>query len=348
MGIWGRPVERWGVVYDGLARDRFDGDPPSFSTLPDGSIDRYCSVSLRGGDRLTSRAALGREIASGQRSAFRFAIESTEPGGQSVNVADQLAAFGGDVTCYGHLDADVFEDAPFGTVSMGSPAEVYAFNFAEGDVMFVDESTIGSWSLDDLREVASLEDVLGVDVVCCSNWVSLPGLGPAFHRIGDLDVPRVPFLLDPGDVTGSPGAALEGLRDALAALQGSLDVVLNANRAEIHAIADTLPDPPAGDHRRVAALRDAMGIEAVVMHARDEAAAATRSGVVAVPNVPVDRSYRHTGAGDRFNAGVAYALAQGWEWAHALALGNACAGYFIEAGTSGDPDEVLAFARAAA
>lgn len=330
------------MPYDRLGRRLAGGDSPAFATLPDGSIDRYCTLLADGGDPLRTRRAFGREIRRRDRSTFRVRVEATEPGGQAVNTARQLHALGGDVTCYGHLDAPIFESLPFETVSMGEPADVYAFNFADSDVMFAENSAVVDWTLADLRAAADLRAVFAVDAACCANWVSFPGMEQAFHALGDATLPRVPFVVDPGDVNGLAPDAIDALHRSLAALQETFDVIYNANRREIRATA-----APLGSSGNVADLledvRDATGITAAVMHGRDEAVAATPDGRTRVENYVVERAERHTGGGDRFTGGLSYGLANGWDWDLALACGNACAVHYVETGATGDSDDVVDF-----
>lgn len=329
------PYERLG--------ERLSSEPsPTFATLPDGSVDRYCSVRAGAAGPISSIERFSRELT--ERSSFRLSVESTEPGGQAVNAAGQLHALGGDVTCYGHLDGAVFEGLPYRTVSMGQPAIVDAFDFRDGDVMFVEQTGMEAWTLADLRAVADLDEALAVDAVGAANWVSFPGLGPAFHELGEADLPRVPFLVDPGDVVGAEPAEFDRLSDALGALQGTFDVVYNANPAEIRATAAPFVDGSADDADRLAAIREAAGIDAAVKHGRREAVAATAGGTTRVENLAVADPTRHTGGGDHFTGGLAFALAAAWDWELALALGNACASYYVETGETGSSEAVRAYA----
>jgi len=331
------------MPYGRLGRHLEERPSPTLATLPDGSIDRYCTLAAGADGPLQTRETLGQKIQDATRSTFRLHVDSTEPGGQAVNVAQQLHAFGSEVTCYGHLDDPIFDTLPFDTVSMGDPALVYAFNFTDSDVMFVEASPVADWTLADLRTVADLPDVFTVDAICCSNWVSFPGMGPAFHQLASEDLPRAPFVLDPGDIVGAEPEDVDSLHQALATLQNTFDVIYNANRGEIRATAATLPDPPEDDGGRLAAIRKATGIEAVVMHARTEAIVSTTEGLTTVDNVRVDRPERHTGGGDRFTGGLGYGLANEWDWELALACGNACAAHYVETGDTGTIDDIIEF-----
>lgn len=330
--------------YDRLARRLAESDSPTVTTLPDGSIDRYGTVSGDGSDALETREALARELL-GNRAAIEFRVEAVEPGGQAVNAAEQLHELGGDVTCYGHLGHPVFDSLPFEAVSMGDPSTVYVFGFNDRDVMFVNNSAVVEWTLDELRRVGSLSDIFGGDAICCSNWVSVPGLESAFHRLGAADLPRIPFVFDPGDIVGSARDDIDALHDALAALQGTFDVVYSGNREEIRTTAAPLSAPAESGCDNLTAIRNATGISAAVMHARDEAAAATSDGRTSVETHHVADPERHTGGGDRFSAGVAHALACGWAWDTALACGNTCAVYYVGSGKTGSPEDLGSFIR---
>lgn len=330
------------MPYERLAGLLDTADSPRIATLPDGSIDRYCTVFDSSGDPMESRESFGSEIL-GDRSSLEIQVDSIEPGGQAVNAAEQLHALGGRPTCYGHLDAPLFDSLPFETVSMGEPSFVDVYTFTDRDVMFVDNSAVTEWELATLRRASDLSTVFGGDAVCCHNWVSVPGLAAAFHELADEALPRVPFVFDPGDIVGAEDDEIERLLDALATLQETVDVIYTGNREEIRTTATPLANSSKTDLDRLDAIRSATGIRAVVMHGRDEAALATRDGRERVSNYTVDDPERHTGSGDRFTAGLCHGLACGWDWDVALACGNACAVYHVETGRTGDAEDIVRF-----
>lgn len=330
------------MAYDRLKRRLPESGSPTVTTLPDGSIDHFCTVVGDAAEPFTTREAFGQEIL-GDRSSFRFHVETTEPGGQAVNTAKQLYALGGSVTCYGYLDASVFDVLPFRTVSMGSPALVYVFGFGDRDAMFVESGAVAEWTLAELRRVGVLSEIFTGDVICCSNWASVTGLERAFHRLGDIDVPRVPFVFDPGDIVGYASDEIDGLLDSVAALQDTFDVIYNANRQEIRTTAAAVSGSFDDDLARLAAIRERTGITATVMHARNEAGVVTHEERLRIGNHHVDHPARHTGGGDRFTGGLAHALACGWDWDLALACGNACAVYYVDSDGTGSVDDIVSF-----
>lgn len=331
------------MPYQRLA-DRLATPPdPTVSTFPDGSIDRYCRLSAGALDPVERRTTFARESRVGGRKAFTLDPIWVEPGGQSVNIADQAHALGADVTCYGHLDDDVFDDLPFDTVSMGEPAIVNVLDFRDEDLLLVEQSPdIADWTLDTLRNAAALPAVFDVDALACSNWVSVRNMADVFHELARQSLPRRPFVFEPGDVVGSDVESHRGLRTAVSALQATFDVVLSVNQAELHSMAAALPEPPASpvsDRDRAIALRETLGVTAVVKHGKREALAATEDGPVAVENLTVD-DRRQTGGGDRFAGGLAVGLGSGWPWTLTLACGNACASRYVSTGETPTAEEL--------
>jgi len=325
------------VSYQRLARRLADDPAPAVTTLPDGSIDRYCRLSTGALDPVNRRTTFAREAAADGRKGFDLEPRFVEPGGQAVNAAQQVYALGARATCYGHLDdpepgRDVFVDLPFETVSMGQAAKVNVLDFVDSDLLLVEASPdLTGWSLADLREAAPLSTAFGVDAVVCANWVSTPGMAEAFHELGAAAPRRVPFVFDPGDVLGGDLDDHQELREAVRALGEGVDAVLSVNPTELRALAAALPappGPPVDDEDRVVAVREAFDAAAVVKHGKQAALAATGEGVVRVENPTVD-AQRQVGGGDRFDGGLAVGLGAGWDWPVALACGNACASYYV-------------------
>ncbi len=328
------------MSYQRLARRLADDPAPAVTTLPDGSVDRYCRLSTGALDPVDRRTTFAREAAADGRKGFDLEPRFVEPGGQAVNAAQQAHALGADAACYGHLDdpepgRNVLADLPFDTVSMGQAAVVNVLDFADSDLLLVEASPdLTAWSLADLREVAPLSTVFDADALVCANWVSTPGMAEAFHGLGDASIPRRPFVFDPGDVLGSDLDDHRELREAVRALGTSVDAVLSVNSTELRTLAVALPDPPAppvDDADRVRAVREAFDAAAVVKHGKAEALATAGDGVVRVDNPTVD-ARRQVGGGDRFDGGLAVGLGAGWEWPVALACGNACASHYVATG----------------
>lgn len=319
---------------------------PTVTAFPDGSRDVFYHVRAGDRGRLACREAFVERIyAAGSRS-LELERRAVEPGGHAVNVARQARLLGGEVRLFGHLDDPVFDDLAVDAVSMGEPARVAVHEFDDGDVLFVEESPdIASWEFSTLQDAADdLAGAMTADVVCCANWASFDGLTDALRRLADRGFDGAWFLVDPGDLTTHDQNRVADFVDATAALQGSYDVVLAANRAEMEHVADSLDVGAPGAEPAIEAVRERAGIVGAVVHDADQAVAATESEVLSVRNYRVERHRRRTG-GDRFDAGLVHALAAGWGWRAALELGNRCASFYVERGTTGTPAELAALDR---
>lgn len=318
----------------------------SVTLLPDGSVDRRFEVEGREG-AVRSRESFGRRIAEGDAKSFYVDHRTTDPGGQAVNAARQHHAFGDDVLLVGHLDHDIFETLDVDAYSMGVPAVVQIYEFEDDAVMLTEESSgIENWRFDALERALGdgLDAALTRDAVVWMNWASFPHGTAALRALRDRDPDGDLLVVDPGDVTVSDPAEVPAFFDVLSALSACYDVVVSANRPECRFLADALLDTvPETDDALVRELGDAGDLHGAVLHEVQRAVAATGDGTVSVPNVDTENATRYMGGGDRFTAGLAHALAAGRPWADALALGNACASYYVLVGETAAPEDIRAF-----
>ncbi len=316
--------------------------------LPDGSVDILCHVYDGGRDRVSSRKEFGRRISTGAIRSVRLEEYDRQPGGQAVNAARQAHALGDEVTLFGHLDHPLLT-FPFETYSMGPPAEVTVLSFDRTDLMFSREPPdIDGWSFAELHENEApfRGRIERAGSVCLANWVSFRELMPTMRTLATYDI-ACPVVLDPGDLSGSVERDIEELRDAMAHLDETCPVVLSANGGELRALAKGLGVTQDARPERERDLRAALDIAGVVRHDEPAALSATDDrlggGMARVENFDARSITRRTGAGDRFTAGLAHALGSGLDPEAALALGNACATYFIENGATGTREALAAF-----
>lgn len=337
------------MVYDDLAArlDGADMRERAVTAFPDGSVDVYYTVSDAYGDRIEERAEFGRRIADGEGTSFPVEHESTEPGGQAVNMAIQAAALGEDVSLFGHLDDPVFDDLEFETASMGEPATMSIYSFADDEILFSNDSEdVREWSLADLRAVSDdPHTALMADAICCGNWVSVEGLTDALSDLASLALDGGVFVIDPGQITARTREAVTRLLATLADLERSYDVVLSTNREELAFAAEAVGIEADDAIEALAGVRADAGITATALHAEPEAAIATADTGTSVPNLEADSPTRQTGAGDRFSVGLAAALARDWPPEVALALGNLCASHYVDTARTGSREELLAYLR---
>lgn len=318
--------------YVGLRSSLADGlDCRSIVTLPDGSVDRYYAVADGRGDPISTQDAFADLLADGAVRSLRLVPQAVRAGGEAVNTAKQVHLLGEDVRLYGHLDDPQLGPFPFPTVSMGTPATVHILTFEREELMLSVESTdIRTWTLADLFATDGVAPREWVDdeVVVIQNWVGFPEMTDALFELGEMPLGEATVVFDPGDVTAVADEAIETLRDAVAAVADAATVVLTANDAELARIANGLGIAVTGTDRELR-LRAAFGVAAVVRHQETRAVAAAKE-VTEVENFDSETTARRTGAGDRFDGGLAVGLAADLPWDETLALANACATYYVE------------------
>lgn len=337
------------MAYRQLADRLEDGLSPAgpVVSLPDGSVDVYYRVFEGRTTPVETRERLADLVADDRTSSVRVAPLAREPGGQAVNLARQAHALEVPVRLYGHLDDPVFDPLPFPARSMGAPATVRVYDFEDDDLMLSEDSDdVATWDLDDLRAVPGAERAVeSAAVLALVNWVSVLEMEAAMREFATLDLEGTTVIVDPGDLTGCGTDELDALLESLRRLAGATTVVLSANPGETTALAAAEGTTSGETVALLSAVRERADLEAAVSHGRDRAIASTPTGPVGVPNLVVDRVERRTGGGDRFDGGLAAALAAGWGWEPALALGNACASRFVATAETASIDDLLGFLR---
>jgi hypothetical protein len=187
------PLVQLGRVPYNRLRERLmdELDSPTLTAMPDGSVDRHCDVRIGIDADVGSTAELSDLLAEGRVGSVRLRPHAERPGGQAVNLAQEVHALGTDVTLYGCLDHPVHEDHPFRTVSMGTPVEIRVLEF-EADAVFVaDEAEeTREWTFADLADAAErarrdLDADLTADGVALVNWVSFPGMSSVAKEIAE-------------------------------------------------------------------------------------------------------------------------------------------------------------------
>jgi sugar/nucleoside kinase (ribokinase family) len=326
-----------------------DGLPTDGSVvaLPDGSVDTYYRAFEGRRTPVETRERFAELVADGRTSSLRVERVSREAGGQAVNLARQVDALGIPVELYGHLNDPVFDSLGFPSRSMGEPAPVAVYDFADDDLMLSEASPdVTTWSFEDLRSAPdAIDAVESAAVLGVVNWVSVRGMDAVLHGLTDLELDGATVVVDPGDLTGCSAGELEGLLDSLRRLADAAAVVSSTNAAETAALARAAGVRADPIDERLAGLRDRAGLAAAVSHERDRAVANTPDGAVHVSNLPAPRVERRTGAGDRFDGALAAALAADWGWEPALALGNACASHFVAAARTAGTGDLVSFLR---
>ncbi|HEX8324440.1 MAG TPA: carbohydrate kinase family protein, partial [Tepidisphaeraceae bacterium] len=292
--------------------------------------------------------ALGRRIsaAAGHSSNLELVLKQQKLGGNGTIFANAMAVLGLSVTYVGSLGYPtihpIFDN--FGRVatlhSIANPGVTDALEFDDGKLMLNKnesladvtwDNLIGRLGLDALRQAFDAADLISM-----ANWTMLPHLSDIWRKVLVDVMPtlsndrRRHLFIDLADPAKRTDADLTDALNLLTAFQPYCDVVLglNANEARRVATLLNLGDFPA-NRARAAAVRDRLGLSAIVVHDRHGAAAVTAHDVDAIQGPFVQRPKVTTGAGDHFNSGYAFALALGLKLDECLCCGVAVGGYYV-------------------
>ncbi|MBM4108154.1 MAG: carbohydrate kinase family protein [Phycisphaerae bacterium] len=237
-----------------------------------------------------------------------------------------------------HTDALEFDD---GKLMLGRPANVQRVTW--GAI----KDRMGLGAIVDLVDRSALIGIV--------NWVMMAGVEGIWDGLCDEVLPIVTarprrVYIDLCDPAKRTDADLRGALAHLARMNGLAPVTLGLNLAEGERLAGALGlarFEARGEAVRSAAeaIRGACGLDCVVIHPREGAAAADADGSAWVdgPFTPTPRL--STGAGDHFNAGFALAQVLRMGLGECLAVGAATSGAYVRDAASPDVARVLGMLR---
>jgi sugar/nucleoside kinase (ribokinase family) len=340
------------------------------------SHDRY--------ERMATIAQFAQKIsaAAGQSCNFELVTVYRKLGGNGPIMANALATAGVGVTYVGTLgsapeaggeggvDAVFADFASRATLlPMAPPAHTSALEFSDGKLMLGNLAPLSQVTWERLVELFGLERLRRMfdeaTLVGMLNWTMLPHLTDIWEQAAEH---LFPFLTNKprrffADLADPQKRTEADLRAAMAVLtridtgkqRRALPVTLGLNLAEAQQVAkvmgiaaEEIRRSTAGDVAGLgglaASIREALGIDTVVIHPRAGAAAATAAGEEAAFNGPFTSSPRiSTGAGDHFNAGFLLGQLLAFSLEEALCLGTATSGYYVRHAASPTKMELANF-----
>jgi sugar/nucleoside kinase (ribokinase family) len=309
--------------------------------FPDGSVDNYCRFEKGKGRYMGSKDEVAERIENNDSSSFRLEREKQEAGGKSVNMSIQCNSLGLDTTHYGFLDHELLENLDFETYSMGEPAQVTIGEFEHGSILLAHENKeLVDWNLDSMKQFpGDLSGMLSADVVCCANWISLRHMNEELKEIAELDFEAEVFNFDPGNLADVRPEIVKDMFETLGKLSEDYQVLVHANTDEVETTAE-IYGIEGSIEEKINRIQEQTGVNAYVLHNKPRAVAGTEEGIFEVENLVTEQVETRTGAGDRFDAGVASARAAGWSWEESLALGNLCAVHYVENNETSTPSDL--------
>jgi hypothetical protein len=335
----------------------------------DGFVDSLGRVVARrhpvGYDPVSTIGEFGRLIveAAGRSFGREVVIHRIEGGGNAPNLADGLAALGVRVAFWGTVGEPhrAFEGLAarcvrFRPIGRGV-GRTLALEFEDGKLMLNDTSELrglGGAAMQQAIAEGYGADAERADLVGLANWSRYPRMTECWRVIAREVGPRLQrgvwIIVDLADPSGRGDDELREMLGVLGELQHHGRVLLGLNLNEAGRVATAIGAPAVEDdeptmRRAAGAIREATGLEVVVVHSRRLAAGAWAAGEATLAAWFTASARRTTGVGDRFNAGLAAGLMGGLGVPESLALGCAAGGYFVRAGRAGALGEIAVMCR---
>jgi hypothetical protein len=353
----------------------FDGFNDSISRV----VDYRRDMTPEGFEPIRTIAQFAARVgaAAGKSANIEVVVHEVRFGGNGPLMAGALGRLGMPVTYVGAVGR---EDDPRAlhplyaefaarcrrVIPIAAPAHTDALEFDDGKIMLGRPANVQAVTWDRLKEVVGLGEITrlvgGSRLVGIVNWTQLGGtegiwrglMEEVFPRLagGPDERPRVFIdLADPAKRTDEDVRRAMGV---LGRMNAMVAVTLGTNLAEAQRVAKVMGCPGAGVNgepgpREVSEMagqiRERVGLECVVIHPRDGAAAAISGEAVWFDGPFCARPRLSTGAGDHFNAGFALGRVVGLGLSESLAAGCATSGAYVRDGASPDLGRLGEFLR---
>lgn len=339
-------------------------------------VDRRRSMRMDDFDAIDTIPDFAGRVATaaGKSTNIELVVQEDRFGGNGPLYAGALGRLGMPTTYIGAVGKDddspellpiyqPFADRCREVLPIAAPAHTDALEFEDGKIMLGKTANVQAvtWQrltervgLDGLRQRCADCRLLGI-----VNWTLCGGVqgiweGLIAHVLPDPATRPERVFIDLSDPAKRTDEDLHSALGVLKRMDAHAPVTLGLNLAESERVArvlgvDAHADAPShGESVRVAAerIRERSGLSCIVIHPREGAAAAERSGDSAWFEGPFTARPRlSTGAGDHFGAGFSFAQVLGLPVEQALAVGCAVSGAYVRDAESPNLARLAGFLR---
>ncbi|MFZ5806303.1 MAG: PfkB family carbohydrate kinase [Verrucomicrobiota bacterium] len=301
--------------------------------------------------------------AAGKSTNFEIVATTEKIGGNGPIMGFAMATLGAPVDYVGMLGFPnihpVFaEFAKRSRVySVANPGYTSAFEFADGKLMFGQNTTVQEVTWENVKKRVS-EKVFknlwaNAHFIGMVNWTCLPHMSALWKKLltelkpSKQDKRKLMFF-DLADPAKRIDADLIAALKIIGEFQALHDVVLGLNEQEALHVARVLrlkgstksPKDCAG---LAGGIREKLALSNVVIHPLEYACGADESGEVFVQGPYTSKPKISTGAGDHFNAGFVLGKLLGLSMAHSLQLAVAASGFYVRHATSPNREQLVRF-----
>ncbi len=303
--------------------------------------------------------------AAGHSANFEFVTQMVKLGGNGPIMANALGSYGTPVTYIGNLGAPnlhpVFES--FGkrakVYSIAEPGYTDAIEFNDGKLMCGKHESLKEVNWKSILKHLPEEELIRIfsesSLIALVNWTMLTQMGAIWQKIQSRIAPNLIgekrwLFFDLADPAKRSKEDIAVALKQITKFQKFFRVILGLNFAESRQIGEVLGfEAPEETYGTVAhhagQIREALGIDTVVIHPTHFAAAADSTGAAHVVGPYTAKPKITTGAGDHFNAGFCIGRLLGLDVEASLQVGVGTSGYYVRNAASPKLEELSRFLR---
>jgi len=215
----------------------------------------------------------------------------------------------------GHADALEFDD---GKIICGKCASLPAVNW---------KNLLSLISREELKKLTAESEFLGF-----TNWMELPNFNSllvGFNEILSETKHKPTIFIDLADPARRPVEEIKEVCGLIMKLEENAKVILGLNESESRQVAAVFEVNEDDFANRASAIRQKMGITAIVIHPLAGASVATKDGSWWIDGPYCQKPKLTTGAGDNFNAGFCNGWLAGLSPVECLCSGVSTSGFYV-------------------
>jgi sugar/nucleoside kinase (ribokinase family) len=301
--------------------------------------------------------------AAGHSANFEFVTQMVKLGGNGPIMANALGRCGTPVTYIGNLGMPnlhpIFGEFAKSTAvySIAEPGYTDALEFDDGKLMCGKHESLKEVNWENLTRhlpEPQLRKIFSeASLIALVNWTMLTHMTDIWRELRAKIAPNLEgekrwLFFDLADPTKRARADIGNALSEIARFQEHFRVILGLNFPESRQIGEVLglkvPDETYGTITQHASkIQKAIGVETVVIHPTQFAAAADANGATYVVGPFTSKPKITTGAGDHFNAGFCIGRLLNLDLAASLQIGVASSGYYVRHAASPGLQELESF-----
>ncbi len=287
--------------------------------------------------------------AAGQSANMEMVTQMVKLGGNGPIMAHALNTYGMPMTYIGNLGVPsihpIFLDfAKRATVhSIAEPGFTDAIEFDDGKLMFGKHESLKQVNWANLIKHLPEKELVKIfeesSLIALVNWTMLTHMTTIWQKLCTRVAPALGgekrwLFIDLADPAKREREDIAAALKQVSKFQKFFRVILGMNLAEARQAGEVLGiKPPEENYAQVtthaAMLHETLGIDTVVIHPTQFAAAADATGATHVVGPFTPKPKITTGAGDHFNAGFCTGRLLGLELDGSLQIGVATSGFYV-------------------